>query len=50
MNNHAIQINDTILRNVEQAAGIAFNVEEKIAYSLRVAVDIAPVLSQYPFV
>lgn len=48
MNNHAIQINDTILRNGEQAAGIAFN--EKIAYPLRVAVGIAPVLSQYPFV
>jgi homocitrate synthase NifV len=31
MNNHAIQINDTTLRDGEQSAGIAFNIEEKIA-------------------
>lgn len=31
MNNHTIQINDTTLRDGEQAAGIVFNVEEKIA-------------------
>ncbi|GAA6615553.1 hypothetical protein NUACC26_013470 [Scytonema sp. NUACC26] len=30
MNNHTIQINDTTLRDGEQAVGIAFNVEEKI--------------------
>ena len=50
MNNHAIEINDTTLRNGEQAAGIAFNVKEKIAIAFRVAVDIAPMLSQCIFV
>ncbi|MHC5763394.1 hypothetical protein [Nostoc sp.] len=45
INNHTIQINNTTLQDGEQAAGIAFNVEEKIAIALRVAVGIAPVLS-----
>lgn len=31
MKNHLIQINDTTLHDGEQAAGIAFNIEEKIA-------------------
>lgn len=50
MNNHVIKINDMNLRDGEQAAGIAFNVEKKIAFPLRVAVGIAPVLSQCTFV
>ncbi|MHC5725598.1 MAG: hypothetical protein ACYTXY_15955 [Nostoc sp.] len=50
MNNNVIQINDTTLQDGENAAGIAFNVEEKIAIALRVAVGIAPVLSQCAFV
>lgn len=45
MNNNTIKINDTTLQDGEQAAGIAFNVKKKIAYPLRVAVGIAPVLS-----
>ncbi|WDD36704.1 hypothetical protein PQG02_37020 (plasmid) [Nostoc sp. UHCC 0926] len=49
MNNHVIKINDMTLRDREQAAGIAFNVEEKIAFPLRVAVGIAPVPSQCVF-